>query len=85
MHIIKFGCSVDVCFHNNFMTKLARPNTCRFVCLFCLFYIQYLIASDWIIGAPGTGVSIGIQLLSRETLLQAKNSTASRWDANAML
>ena len=34
------------------------------------------------IGAHGTDVSVGIHLLSGETLLQAKNSTDCRWDSN---
>ena len=47
-----------------------------------LFYMQPLIASGQIIGAHGTDLSVGIRLLSGETLLQAKNSTGSRWDSN---
>ena len=39
--------------------------------------------SLWLdIGAHGTDVSVGIQLLSGETLLQAKNSAGRRWDSN---
>ena len=38
----------------------------------CLFYMQPLIASGYLIGAHGTDVSVGIRLLSGETLLQAK-------------
>ena len=44
------------------------------------FYMQPPIASGQIIGAHGTDVSVGIRLLSGETVLQAKNSTGSRWD-----
>ena len=34
------------------------------------------------IGAYGTDLSVGVRLLSGETLLQAKNSTGRRWDSN---
>ena len=32
--------------------------------------------------AHGTGVGVGIQLLSEEILLKVKNSTGHRWDLN---
>ena len=34
------------------------------------------------IGAHGTDVSVGVQLLSGGILLQAKKSTSHRWDSN---
>ena len=48
----------------------------------CLFYMQPLIASGSIIEAHGTDVSVGIRLLSGETLLQEKSSTGYNWDSN---
>ena len=39
------------------------------VCLFCM---QHLITSGYVIGAHGTDVSVEIQLLSEEILLQGK-------------
>ena len=48
----------------------------------CLFYMQPLITQGQIIGAHGTDFSVGIRLLSGETLLQAKNSSGHRWGSN---
>ena len=53
-----------------------------FLFFVCLFYLQPLIASGYITGSHGADVSVEIQLLSGETLLQEKNSTGRRWDLN---
>ena len=46
---------------------------------------SYCLVLCQIIRAHGTDVSIGIRLLNRENLLQAKNSTGHRWDLNQVL
>ena len=52
---------------------------CRFFFVACLTCTPDSI--ELVIGAHGTDVSVGVRLLSGETLLQVKNSTGRRWNS----
>ena len=53
-----------------------------FVCFLLLVLHASQIALSYLIGAHGIDVSVGVRLLSGETLLQVKNFTGHRWDLN---
>ena len=67
-------------------SQLAKPAEYTFGYFYTLSSLGalhvHLIALSGFIGAHGTDLSVGVQLLSGETLLQAKNSTGHRWDSN---
>ena len=66
--------------HSDSRVFLSRPTT-----FLCLFYMQPLITSGQITGAHGTDVSVGIQFLSREILLQAKTPLVIDWTLTQVL
>ena len=55
--------------------------TCHSV-FFLLVLHAPLIELSYFIGAHGTDLSVGVRLLSGETLLHEENSTGRRWDSN---
>ena len=67
----------------DYIYNSTRPSIIPATFFVCLFYMKPLIASGQIIGTHGTDVSVRIRLLSRETLLQAKNFSGHRWGSNS--
>ena len=65
-----------------FLETLCFLKLCVSRRLFCFLLVLHATPDSLRIDNWGTDVSVGIQLLSGETLLQAKNSTSRRWCLN---